>query len=50
MLQIVLDAEMTRAVRRWVLATRDTHAFYADYGFVTLAAPERRMERAGGRH
>lgn len=29
---------------RWMLATRDAHGFYRQYGFLALAAPERWME------
>lgn len=32
-------------LRRWMLATRDAHALYAQHGFRPLAAPERFMER-----
>lgn len=34
-----------RHVRRFMLATADAHALYAQYGFVALARPERFMER-----
>lgn len=34
-----------QGLRRWMLATRDAHALYAQYGFRPLAAAERVMER-----
>jgi GNAT superfamily N-acetyltransferase len=34
-----------RGLRRWLLATRDAHALYAQYGFKPLANPARFMER-----
>ncbi len=39
-----------QGLRRWILATKDAHGLYAQYGFTPLAAPERFMERftAGG--
>ena len=32
-------------LRRWMLVTRDAHALYAQYGFRSLAAPDRVMEK-----
>ena len=32
-------------IRRFMLATRDAHGLYAQYGFTPLAHPERIMER-----
>jgi GNAT superfamily N-acetyltransferase len=34
-----------QGLRRWMLATRDAHALYAQAGFTPLAAPDRFMER-----
>jgi len=34
-----------QGLRRWLLATRDAHALYAQYGFKPLANPVRFMER-----
>jgi GNAT superfamily N-acetyltransferase len=45
MLQAVLEQSELRDVRRWMLATRDAHAFYRDYGFVPVTKPEMWMER-----
>ena len=33
-----------QGLRRMLLATRDAHGLYADYGFKPLATPERMME------
>lgn len=33
-----------QSLRRLLLATRDAHALYAQFGFAPLAAPERMME------
>ena len=32
-------------LRRWILATRDAHGLYEQYGFTSLAKPERYLER-----
>ncbi len=32
-------------LRRWMLATRDAHGLYTQFGFTPLARPERFMER-----
>lgn len=33
-----------RGLRRWMLITRDAHSLYKQYGFTSLAHPERAME------
>jgi len=33
-----------QGLRRWMLATRDAHALYQQYGFTRIHAPERWME------
>jgi N-acetylglutamate synthase-like GNAT family acetyltransferase len=33
-----------KGLRRWLLATRDAHGLYAQFGFTPLAKPERFME------
>lgn len=35
-----------QGLRRWVLATRDAHGLYEQFGFAELKHPERWMERA----
>ena len=36
-----------QGLRRWMLATRDAHGLYRQYGFQPLAKPERFMELLG---
>ncbi len=42
---VIVDHPCLRGLRRWILATKDAHSLYAQYGFTTLDAPERFMER-----
>jgi GNAT superfamily N-acetyltransferase len=37
-----------QGLRRWLLATRDAHGLYSQYGFAPLATPERWMEIMNG--
>ncbi len=37
-----------QGLRRWLLATRDAHGLYAQYGWKPLANPERWMENFNG--
>jgi GNAT superfamily N-acetyltransferase len=41
----VLAHPELQGLRRWVLATRDAHALYAQHGFTPLSNPQRFMER-----
>ncbi len=41
----ILAHPSLQGLRRWLLATRDAHDLYAQFGFAPLAAPERFMER-----
>jgi hypothetical protein len=34
-----------QGLRRWMLATRDAHKLYANYGFTPVQKPDRWMER-----
>ncbi len=34
-----------QGLRRWILATRDAHGLYRQFGFEPLSAPDRFMER-----
>ena len=38
-----------RGLRRWTLATRDAHDLYRRFGFESLRAPERYMEKVRDR-
>ena len=33
-------------LRKWMLATKDAHGLYAQFGFTPVAAPDRLMERS----
>jgi len=46
LLATVVSHPELQGLRRFMLATRDAHGLYAQYGFVPLVAPERWMERA----
>ena|SRR5689334_10244061 len=37
-----------QGLRRWMLATRDAHGLYEQYGWTPLSSPERWMEKFGG--
>jgi len=45
LMQAMIDHPDLQGLRRWVLATRDAHGLYEQYGFSGLAHPERWMER-----
>lgn len=45
LMDAVVSHPRLQGLRRWVLATQDAHGLYAKYGFTSLAAPERFMER-----
>ena len=40
----VIDHPELQGLRRWMLATRDAHALYVQYGFTPLRAPESFMQ------
>lgn len=44
MLDALFDHAQVHRLRRMMLATRDAHALYAQYGFTPLGAPDRIME------
>ncbi|MFN8006271.1 MAG: GNAT family N-acetyltransferase [Terriglobia bacterium] len=44
MLAAVLAHPQLQGLRRWLLATRDAHGIYSQFGFVPLKAPGRFME------
>jgi len=45
LMEIILSHPNLQGFRRWVLATRDAHSLYAQFGFIPLHRPERWMER-----
>jgi GNAT superfamily N-acetyltransferase len=46
LMRAVVDHPELQGLRRWVLATRDAHGLYSQFGFTELRFPERWMERA----
>lgn len=46
LMRAIVDHPELRGLRRWVLATRDAHGLYSQFGFTELRFPERWMERA----
>lgn len=46
LVRAILDDPELQGLRRWLLATKDAHGLYAQYGF-TPVAPDRFMERRG---
>jgi GNAT superfamily N-acetyltransferase len=42
---VIVAHPRLQGLRRWVLATKDAHGLYAQFGFTELHAPERFMER-----
>jgi GNAT superfamily N-acetyltransferase len=45
MVAALLRHEDLQGLRRWMLATRDAHGLYAQFGFVPLTNPSRILER-----
>ena len=48
LMQTVHSHPDLQGLRRWLLATRDAHGLYAQYGWKPLASPERWMENLNG--
>lgn len=44
LMEAILSHPELQGLRRWVLATKDAHGLYAQYGFTPLKFPERWME------
>ena len=45
MVKFAMDLPYSAELRRWVLATRDAHSIYAEYGFLPIDNPENWMCR-----
>ena len=45
LMEAILAHPELQGLRRWLLATRDAHGLYAQFGFAPLANPSRLMER-----
>lgn len=46
LMEVISSHPELQGFRRWVLATRDAHKLYEQYGFTSLKHPERWMEKA----
>ena len=44
LIETIVNYPALEGLRRWMLATRDAHGLYRQYGFTPLASPERWME------
>jgi GNAT superfamily N-acetyltransferase len=45
LLAVISNHDELQGLRRWVLATRDAHTLYRQFGFEPLSSPDRFMER-----
>jgi len=45
LMEVMLAHPQLQGFRRWVLATKDAHGLYENFGFIKLHRPERWMER-----
>lgn len=45
MMEVILKHPELQTLRRWILATKDAHGLYEQFGFHSLVYPERWMER-----
>jgi GNAT superfamily N-acetyltransferase len=45
LMEVIISHPDLQGLRRWVLATRDAHGLYEQFGFAELRFPERWMER-----
>jgi GNAT superfamily N-acetyltransferase len=46
LVEVILSHPDLQRFRRWVLATKDAHELYRQFGFIELKRPERWMERS----
>jgi GNAT superfamily N-acetyltransferase len=45
LVQTILEHSDLQGLRRWILATRDAHGLYAQFGFAALENPDRYMTK-----
>jgi GNAT superfamily N-acetyltransferase len=45
LMQCITEHPALQSLRRWILTTRDAHGLYSQFGFTSVKAPERFMER-----
>jgi hypothetical protein len=43
-MQVIIDYPTLQGLRRFLLATRDAHELYRQYGFTPLTLPDRWMQ------
>ena len=48
LMETILSHPELQGLRRFLLATRDAHGLYVQYGFTPLTSPERWMEKFNG--
>ena len=46
LMEVIINHSDLQGFRRWILATRDAHSLYENFGFEGLKHPERWMEKA----
>ena len=44
LMEVIINHHQLAKMRRWVLATKDAHGLYAQFGFAPMAQPERWKE------
>jgi len=47
LMETIVSHPDLQGFRRWILATKDAHGLYEQFGFTSLKFPERWMERSG---
>ena len=45
LMEIIMNHPDLQGLRRWILATKDAHGLYKQFGWKPMAAPERWMEK-----
>lgn len=45
LMKVIIEHPRLQGLRRWILATRDAHGLYEQYGFAPLRFPDRWMEK-----
>ena len=45
LMKIIMNHPDLQGLRRWILATKDAHGLYKQFGWKPMAAPERWMEK-----
>lgn len=48
LMEVIMNHPQLMNMRRWVLATKDAHGLYEQFGFGRMSQPERWMERFNG--